>query len=74
MRLHHLFSEDAESDHAAHTAAANIVTKLIKYIQNSDDDDQNGLTGVRFSDGSEYLSVRGEKIGLTGDEAKIYFL
>jgi hypothetical protein len=73
MKLYHLIKEDTDSDHITYQKASDIVTKLIKYLFNSDNDSQ-GLVGIRFRDGKEFLMVRGSTIGLTGEDGRIMFL
>lgn len=67
-------AEDAAADRANYTAATDILHRLIDHFMSSDPDAYFGMKGFRFSDGLVALTLRGDQIGLTGEDARLWFL
>ena len=73
MRVNQIISEDADSDVAAYSVANGIMSALINHLCNADPKSFYGFKAMRFSDGEVMLTLRGSDIGLTDDDAALWF-
>ena len=66
-------SEDANSTIAAYQTASGILTKLSMYLFNGDPMNHYGFKYLRFSNGETMLTLRGRDIGLSDEDAALWF-
>jgi len=66
-------NEDASADQAAFAKAESIRSALIRYLLHANPDDHYGFKGHRFADGEVMLCLRGDQIGLNGEDASLWF-
>jgi hypothetical protein len=72
MRHSEIFTEDASTDQVAFAKADAIRGALIRYLLHANDD-HHGFKGYRFTDGEVMLCLRGDQIGLHGEDASLWF-
>jgi hypothetical protein len=73
MRFHQIFTEDASTDQAAFSKADAIRGTLIRYLLHANPDDHYGFKGHRFANGEVMLCLRGDQIGLRGEDTALWF-
>lgn len=65
--------EDARRDVTAYRTADAIMGALLRHLMQADRMQHYGFAALRFSDGEQFLCLRGHQIGLTGDDASLWF-
>lgn len=72
MKYTEIIIEDTSSDLDNYKLASEIKNKLIRYLAHSLSEDY-GFKMLRFSDGEILVTLRGSDIGLTGEDASLWF-